>query len=199
MVYNNHCVKIAMRVRERNLSDCTAPVANAVVVGALSICYGGPSTSRESRTRSGYRRLRPPAPASLRPVAIRRPPLSIAMQQPTTKRPVEIIDFADVAPVACPCGTARRALAEVEDFPGTIHRTDISADARVHYHKRLTEVYYILECGPQAQMELDGERVAVSPGMCIMIRPLVRHRAIGEMKVLVIVYPKFDPSDEWFD
>jgi hypothetical protein len=48
-------------------------------------------------------------------------------------------------------------------------------------------------------MELDGQKVPIAEGMCVMIRPLVRHRAIGDMKVLVIVYPKFDPADEWFD
>ncbi len=121
------------------------------------------------------------------------------MPQPAALRRVEIVDFAEIPPVSCPCGSARRAFAEVADFPGTIHQTEISTDARVHYHKRLTEVYYILECGPDAQMELDGKCVKIAPGMCIMIRPLVRHRAIGKMKVLVVVYPKFDPADEWFD
>jgi hypothetical protein len=24
-------------------------------------------------------------------------------------------------------------------------------------------------------------------------------RAIGKMKVLIVVFPKFDPADEWFD
>ena len=121
------------------------------------------------------------------------------MQPPATQRRAEIVDFADITPVPCPCGMARRAFADVADFPGTIHRTDIASDARVHYHKRLTEVYYILECGPDAQMELDDQRVKVAAGACIMIPPGVRHRAIGQMKVLVVVYPKFDPADEWFD
>jgi mannose-6-phosphate isomerase-like protein (cupin superfamily) len=121
------------------------------------------------------------------------------MAEPAALRRPEIVDFAQIAPVDCPCGTARRAFAEAQDFPATIHRTDISADARVHYHRRLTEVYYILECGPDARMELDGELVPIAAGMCVMIRPGVRHRAIGPMKVLVIVFPKFDPADEWFD
>jgi len=57
----------------------------------------------------------------------------------------------------------------------------------------------VLECGPEAEMELDGERVPLVPGRAVRIPPGVRHRAIGEMKVLVIVSPKFDASDEWFD
>ena len=115
------------------------------------------------------------------------------------KPPYELVDFAAIAGVACPCGTARRGLAEVEDFPGTIHVTQIELDARLHYHKRLTETYYFLECEPGAKMQLNDEIVNVRPGTCIMIRPGTRHRAIGRMKVLIVVYPKFDPEDEWFD
>lgn len=121
------------------------------------------------------------------------------MSAPSTTRGYEIVDFAQVPAVACPCGTARRGLADVPDFPGTIHRTDISADARLHYHKRLTETYFILECGPDARMQLDDQFVALRPGMLVMIRPGTRHRAIGAMKVLIVAVPKFDPEDEWFD
>ena len=111
----------------------------------------------------------------------------------------EVVDFQQLDGVPCPCGVARRGLADVVDFPGTIHVTSIRRDAQRHYHKRLTEVYYFLECGPNAQMELDDQRLPVHPGMCVMIRPGTRHRAIGEMKVLIVVLPKFDPHDEWFD
>jgi mannose-6-phosphate isomerase-like protein (cupin superfamily) len=121
------------------------------------------------------------------------------MSTQTSQRGYEIVDFAKVDGVPCPCGTARRGLAEVQDFPGTIHVTEISADARLHYHRRLTETYYFLECGPDAKMQLDEETIDVRPGMCVMIRPGTRHRALGRMKVLIVVLPKFDPEDEWFD
>ena len=96
-------------------------------------------------------------------------------------------------------GAARRAFADVPDFPGTIHVTEIALDNQLHYHKRLTETYFFLECEPGAQMQLDEERIDVHPGMCILIRPGTRHRAVGRMRVLIVVYPKFDPADEWFD
>lgn len=121
------------------------------------------------------------------------------MSQSSATARYEIVDFADIAPVACPCGQARRAFAEVADFPGTLHRTDISIDAKLHYHKRLTETYYFLECEPGAKMQLDDELIDVRPGMSILIRPGVRHRAIGRMKILLLALPKFDPADEWFD
>jgi mannose-6-phosphate isomerase-like protein (cupin superfamily) len=111
----------------------------------------------------------------------------------------EVVDIRALEGVACPCGTARRAFTAAEDLPLTIHETDISHEAQAHYHRRLTEVYYVLECGPDAEMELDGQRVPLVKGRAVRIPPGVRHRAIGEMKVLVIVSPKFDPGDEWFD
>ena len=117
----------------------------------------------------------------------------------TTTRGYEVADFSRIAGVACPCGTARRAFAEVEDFPATIHRTEIAADARLHYHKRLTETYYVLDCEPGAAMQLDDELLPVRPGTCVLIRPGTRHRAVGRMTVLIVVLPKFDPADEWFD
>lgn len=121
------------------------------------------------------------------------------MNTPQSVPNVEVVDFAELDPVNCPCGQAKRAFANVDDFPGTIHVTEISADARLHYHKKLLETYYFLECEPDARMQLDDQIMDVRPGMSIMIRPGVRHRAIGRMKVLIVVFPKFDPSDEWFD
>jgi mannose-6-phosphate isomerase-like protein (cupin superfamily) len=119
--------------------------------------------------------------------------------QPATARRFHVVDFADIPGVACPCGTARRAFADIPEFPATVHVTSISINAQRHYHKRLTETYYVLECGAGAEMELDDEVVPLNPGMCVLIPPGVRRRAIGEMKVLILAIPKFDPADEWFD
>jgi mannose-6-phosphate isomerase-like protein (cupin superfamily) len=119
------------------------------------------------------------------------------MSVPTTQRGYEIVDFAQIPGVACPCGTARRGLADVEDFPGTIHVTEISADAQLHYHKRLTETYFFLECEIDAKMQLEDEVLDVHPGMCIMIRPGTRHRAVGQMKVIIVVGPKVATEAAW--
>lgn len=111
----------------------------------------------------------------------------------------EIVDFNELPPTPCPCGSARRAFADVADFPATVHVTEISSDAKLHYHKTLTETYFFLECEPDARMQLDDKVIPVKQGMSILIRPGTRHRAIGRMKVLIMVLPKFDPLDEWFD
>lgn len=104
---------------------------------------------------------------------------------------------ADLPPLACPCGETRRAFVDDADGVASLHIVDIDADSRTHYHKRLTEIYYILE--GEGQMELDGQRYPVKPGDAILIKPLCRHRAIGKLRVLNVPIPAFDPADEWFD
>ena len=99
--------------------------------------------------------------------------------------------------MACPCGETRRAFLDDADAVASLHIVDISLDARTHYHKRLTEIYYILE--GEGEMELDGERHPVRPGDAILIKPGCRHRAIGKLRVLNVPIPAFDPADEWFD
>jgi len=116
------------------------------------------------------------------------------MSQP--KKKYCLVDFDDLPGVRCPCGTARRAFGDVSAFPGTIHRTEISTEAKPHYHRTLTETYYVLECEPDAKMALDEELVPIRPGTCILIPPGVVHRAVGRMTVLIVVFPKFDPADE---
>ncbi len=107
-----------------------------------------------------------------------------------------VVDFDDLDGVSCPCGTARRAWLDEPRFPGTLHRTEISIAAKLHYHRRLSETYYVLQCGADAQMQLDDDLVPVRPGTCVFIPPGVRHRAVGQMTVLIVCIPKFDPHDE---
>ena len=107
-----------------------------------------------------------------------------------------VIDYGAIIPTACPCGEARRAFADEPKFPGTLHVTHISSDAKKHYHRTLTETYYILECDEGACMELDEDRVELRAGMAVLIPPGTVHRAVGKMKVMIVVTPNFDPNDE---
>ena len=79
----------------------------------------------------------------------------------------------------------------------TVHRVDIQEDARTHYHKKLTEIYVILE--GEGSMELDGQLFPIKPMTAIFIKPGCRHRAVGKMTIINVAIPAFDPSDEWFD
>lgn len=116
------------------------------------------------------------------------------MSQPS--RRFAVVDFDQVPPVPCPCGQSQRALANVDAAPCTVHRTRIDGEAEAHYHKQHTEIYYVLQCDPEARIELDGQSVPLRPGMCVMIPPGVVHRAVGRLTILNIVFPKFDPGDE---
>jgi mannose-6-phosphate isomerase-like protein (cupin superfamily) len=110
-----------------------------------------------------------------------------------------VAQMDDVAPVQCPCGQSRRAFVSRDNSVATLHMVDIAADSRTHYHKKLTEIYLILE--GTGHMELDGKLVPVKPLTAILIRPGCRHRAVGRLKVVNIPIPAFDPAnpDEWFD
>ena len=116
--------------------------------------------------------------------------------QPAELPPYEMVDFSKITAVDCPCGQARRAFSDVLDWPMTLHVTEISADAELHYHNQMTETYYFLECDENARLQLNDDIIPVKEGMSVLIRPKTRHRAIGKMKVLIVVHPKFDPADE---
>jgi mannose-6-phosphate isomerase-like protein (cupin superfamily) len=109
----------------------------------------------------------------------------------------QIVRFSDIDPAPCPCGTVQRAFADCAESPASVHLVQIRADARIHYHKRQTEIYVVLD--GSGHLELDGERIAVEPMTAVLVRPGCRHRAVGALTILNIVIPPFDPQDEWFD
>ena len=108
---------------------------------------------------------------------------------------IEQLDRVD--PVKCPCGFAKRAFAFPENSVATIHLVDIQEDAKTHYHKKMTEIYLILE--GEGFLELDGDKIPVKPMTTVLIKPGCRHRAIGKMKIVNVPVPAFDPEDEWLD
>ncbi len=108
-----------------------------------------------------------------------------------------LADLNQIPPVACPCGQARRAFALPENGAASVHLVEIRDDARAHYHKRMTEIYLVLD--GEGHLELDGEKVPVKPMTTVLIKPGCRHRAVGAMKIINIVVPPFDAADEWFD
>ena len=71
----------------------------------------------------------------------------------------------------------------------SLHITEIKSDSQTHYHKKMTEYYYVLE--GEGTMELDGESLPIRPGSAVMIRPGCRHRAVGRLKVLIVPVPAF--------
>lgn len=115
----------------------------------------------------------------------------------SSEKRFEVTDFDDIKAVPCPCGMSRRAFAEESGRRASFHVVDIKKDSEVHYHKKGIEIYYILE--GEGFMELDGERIPVHPGSSVLIREYCRHRAVGNLKIINVPIPAFDPEDEWFD
>jgi mannose-6-phosphate isomerase-like protein (cupin superfamily) len=115
----------------------------------------------------------------------------------TTGQNYLLAQLDEIAAQPCPCGQTRRAFVARDNPVATLHMVDIEEDARTHYHKKLTEIYLVLE--GEGWMELDGERVAVKPMAAIFIKPGCRHRAVGKLRIVNIPIPAFDADDEWFD
>lgn len=106
-----------------------------------------------------------------------------------------LVELNDVPATPCPCGEAKRAFADQPEAPASFHIVEIAHDSAVHYHKRTTEIYHVLE--GEGHLELDGERVPVRPGSTVMIKPGCRHRAVGKLRIINVPIPAFDPADEY--
>lgn len=75
------------------------------------------------------------------------------------------------------------------------HAVDIDG-ARPHFHKRSTELYYVL--GGEGSVVLDGVEHEVREGSMVHIPPGVVHSAKGRMRVLVVGIPDI-ADDDYFD
>ncbi|HSI62099.1 MAG TPA: cupin domain-containing protein [Candidatus Saccharimonadia bacterium] len=75
------------------------------------------------------------------------------------------------------------------------HAVDIDG-AKLHYHKRSTELYYVLT--GSGSVILDGVEQEVYPGSLVHIPPGVVHGAKGQMRVLVVGIPDI-AEDDYFE
>lgn len=100
-----------------------------------------------------------------------------------------------LAAVPCPCGFSRRAFTDDPAQRASFHIVDIKKDSETHYHKRQTEIYFVLK--GRGRIEADGESIPVKPGDAIMIKPGCRHRPVGSFTITNVVFPAFDPADEY--
>ena len=93
------------------------------------------------------------------------------------------------------CGWRDRLISH-EDAPlspaAWAHAVDIDG-AKLHYHKRSTELYYVLD-GSGSGI-LDGAELPVAKGSLVHIPPGVVHGARGRMRVLVIGIPDIADDD----
>lgn len=118
------------------------------------------------------------------------------MEHEVIEKNFQIARLADIEPKPCPCGQAKRAFMNDQNDVASMHLVEIKKDSETHYHKRMTEIYYVLE--GEGHIELDGQKHPLTPGTAVMIKPGCRHRAVGSnLKILNVPVPKFDPEDEY--
>ena len=108
------------------------------------------------------------------------------------------VRLIDLPEIPCPCGSARRAFSEICSGKVSLHLVEVKEDSELHYHKKQTEIYYILS--GSGEIEINRKIKKVSEGDAIFIPAGVVHRPIpgpDKMSLLNFVIPAFDSRDEW--
>jgi mannose-6-phosphate isomerase-like protein (cupin superfamily) len=96
-------------------------------------------------------------------------------------------DPAEIQPWAETCGQIRCLIEEKDGAAGEVHQVDIH-DAKLHYHKRTDEFYYVID--GQGSMVLDEEVIELHRGVVVYIPRGVKHKAIGKLTVLTVCVPR---------
>src|SRR5437867_7469413 len=96
-------------------------------------------------------------------------------------------DPYEVTPWAETCGAIRCLIEESDSAAGEIHHVEIQ-DAKLHYHERTDEFYYIID--GHGMMILNDEKIEVHQGVVVYVPRGVRHKAIGNLTVLTICIPR---------
>ena len=96
-------------------------------------------------------------------------------------------DPAAVKPWTETCGQIRPLIEERDNAAVEVHHLEIT-DAKLHYHKHTDELYHVI--GGRGWMTLDGEQIELSEGVVVYVPRGIKHRAWGNLKVLVICIPR---------
>jgi mannose-6-phosphate isomerase-like protein (cupin superfamily) len=96
-------------------------------------------------------------------------------------------DVAEVKPWAETCGQIRPVLDESDGAVAEVHHLEIT-NAKLHYHERTDEIYYVLD--GQGRMQLDDKEIELHKDVVVYVPRGVKHRAWGDLKVLVVCIPR---------
>lgn len=96
-------------------------------------------------------------------------------------------DPAEIPPWAETCGQIRFLIEEKDGVAGEVCEVEIT-DAKLHFHERTDEFYYVLE--GQGRMRLDDEEIELSQGVVVYVPRGMRHKAWGKLKVLIVCVPR---------
>ena len=96
-------------------------------------------------------------------------------------------DLAEIKPWTETCGQIRPLIEEKDGAAAELHHLEIT-DAKLHYHERTDEIYYIIE--GEGRMRLDDEEIELHSGITVYVPRGVKHKAWGRLKVLVVCIPR---------
>jgi mannose-6-phosphate isomerase-like protein (cupin superfamily) len=96
-------------------------------------------------------------------------------------------DRADVSPWMETCGEIRTLIEEKDEAAGEVHHLQIT-DAKLHYHERTDEFYYVIK--GEGKMQLDDATIDLSEGTTVYVPRGTKHRAWGNLEVLVVCIPR---------
>ena len=95
-------------------------------------------------------------------------------------------DAAQVQPWGETCGQIRPLIEEKDGAAAEVHHLEIT-NAKLHYHQRTDEIYYVLD--GQGKMQLDGQEIDLHTDVIVYVPRGVKHKAWGNLKVLVVCIP----------
>ncbi len=106
--------------------------------------------------------------------------------------------LSDSKPKKITCGLIRKLTSEKDSKQLDIVHVTIEKETKEHFHKNLTEVYFVLK--GSIEVELDDAVEQLSEGQMIMILPNTKHKAKktseAPAELLVVCSPPWQESDE---
>jgi mannose-6-phosphate isomerase-like protein (cupin superfamily) len=112
------------------------------------------------------------------------------------KQAAIIRNVADIEQERGVCGF-RRKLVTGDDTPVAYVSHLVIDNSREHYHKIMTEYYYVINGA--GEIFLDGDAYPIKTGDIVVIPPLVRHTSKGDLEVLIFGAPALEGDDIYFD
>src|SRR6266849_1115570 len=101
-------------------------------------------------------------------------------------------EVTQIKPWTETCGQIRPLIEEKDGAAAEVHHLEIT-DAKLHYHARTDEIYYIID--GHGRMRLDSDEIELRPGVVVYVPRGVKHKAWGKLKVLVVCIPRGVLSD----
>ena len=96
-------------------------------------------------------------------------------------------EVTQIKPWTETCGQIRPLIEEQDGAAAEVHHLEIT-DAKLHYHERTDEIYYVLD--GRGRMRLDDKEIELRKDVTVYVPRGVKHRAWGNLKVLVICIPR---------